>query len=119
MHDGVAEKAQAVIADYANSFERAVAAGVKIAMGTDTGVGPHGTNLEELPLMAEGGMTAAQVLSATTKSAAELLRLGDETGTIMPGKRADLVVLAGDPFALATVKAGIRAVYVAGRKVRG
>ena len=119
LHDGVAEKAQQVVADHASSFARAVAAGVKVAMGTDTGVGPHGSNLDELPLMAAGGMTPAQVLTATTKSAAELLRLGDESGTIMPGKRADLVVLAGDPFDLAGLKANIRAVYVAGRKVRG
>jgi imidazolonepropionase-like amidohydrolase len=119
LHDGVAEKAQQVIAAHASSFARAVAAGVKVAMGTDTGVGPHGSNLDELPLMAAGGLTPAQVLAATTKSAAELLRLGDETGTIAPGKRADLVLLAGDPFDLVGLKANIRAVYVAGRKVRG
>jgi imidazolonepropionase-like amidohydrolase len=88
-------------------------------MGTDTGVGPHGSNLDELPLMTAGGMTPAQVLTATTQSAAELLRIGDKTGTIIPGKRADVVVLDGDPFDLASVKANIRAVYVAGRKVRG
>ncbi len=63
LHDGVAEKAQAVIAAHASSFARAVAAGVKIAMGTDTGVGPQGSNLDELPLMAAGGMTPAQVLT--------------------------------------------------------
>jgi len=117
--DGVVAKAKDVIAAHASAFARAVAAGVKIAMGTDTGVGPHGTNLDELPLMAAGGMTPAEVLTATTSSAAELMGLGDETGTIMPGKRADLVVLAGDPFDLASLKANIRAVYAAGRKVRG
>ncbi len=63
-------------------------------------------------------MTQAQVLTATTKSAAELLGIGDETGTIMPGKRADLVVLAGDPFDLPKLKDNIRAVYKAGQKVR-
>ena len=117
--DGVAAKAREVIDAHTSAFARAVAAGVKIAMGTDTGVGPHGSNLDELPLMAAGGMTPAQVLTATTKSAAELLRIGDETGTIMPGKCADLVVLAGDPFDLAKLKSNIRAVYAAGRKVRG
>ena len=117
--DGVVAKAEEVIAAHASAFARAVEAGVKIAMGTDTGVGPHGTNLDELPLMAAGGMSPAQVLAATTSSAAELLRVGDDSGTIMPGKRADLVVLAGDPFDLAGLKANIRAVYSAGRKVRG
>jgi imidazolonepropionase-like amidohydrolase len=117
--DGVTAKARDVIAAHASAFARAVSAGVKIAMGTDSGVGPHGGNLDELPLMASGGMTPAQVLTATTRSAAELLRIGDETGTVMPGKRADLVVLAGDPFDLANLKENIRAVYAAGRRVRG
>ncbi len=116
--DGVAAKARDVMAAHASSFARAVAAGVKIAMGTDSGVGPHGSNLDELPLMAAGGMTPGQVLAATTSSAAELLRIGDESGTITPGKRADLVVLAGDPFDFAGLKANIRAVYLAGRRVR-
>jgi imidazolonepropionase-like amidohydrolase len=117
--DGVVAKAQDVMAAHASAFARAVAAGVKIAMGTDSGVGPHGSNLDELPLMAAGGMNPAGVLTATTKSAAELLGIGDDTGTILPGKRADLVVLAGDPFDLANLKSNIRAVYAAGRKVRG
>lgn len=117
--DGVRAKAEEVIAAHADAFARAVAAGVKIAMGTDSGVGPHGTNLDELPLMAAGGMPPAQVLAATTSSAAELLGVADETGTVMPGKRADLVLVAGDPLDLASLKQNIRAVYVAGRRVRG
>ena len=116
--DGVLAKARDVIAAHASSFERAVAAGVKIAMGTDCGVGPHGSNLDELPLMAAGGMTPAQVLTATTQSAAELMGIGEETGTITPGKRADLIVLAGDPYELGCLKANVRAVYAGGRKVR-
>ena len=117
--DGVRAKAEEVIAAHADAFARAVAAGVKMAMGTDSGVGPHGTNLDELPLMAAGGMTPAQVLAATTSSAAELLGVADETGTVMPGKRADLVLVAGDPLDLASLKQNIRAVYAAGRRVRG
>jgi imidazolonepropionase-like amidohydrolase len=119
LHDGVAAKAEDVIAEHARAFARAVAAGVKIAMGTDSGVGPHGGNLDELPLMEAGGMTPAQVLTATTQSAAELMRIGDQAGTIMPGKRADLVLVAGDPYDLANLKASIRAVYKAGTRVRG
>lgn len=117
--EGVRAKAEEVIAAHADAFARAVAAGVQIAMGTDSGVGPHGTNLDELPLMAAGGMTPAQVLAAATGSAADLLGIGDQTGTIMPGKRADLVAVAGDPFDLANLKQNIRAVYQEGRKVRG
>jgi imidazolonepropionase-like amidohydrolase len=115
----VLAKAQEVIAAHADAFARAVAAGVKIAMGTDSGVGPHGTNLDELPLMAGGGLTPAQVLAATTSSAAELLGVADETGTIAPGKRADIVVLAGDPFELAKLKESIHSVYSGGAQVRG
>jgi imidazolonepropionase-like amidohydrolase len=117
--DGVLAKAQDVMAAHADAFARAVAAGVKIAMGTDSGVGPHGDNLDELPLMAAGGLTPTQVLTATTSSAAELLQVADETGTIMPGKRADIIILAGDPLDLANLKSNIRAVYVGGRRVRG
>jgi imidazolonepropionase-like amidohydrolase len=119
LHDGVAAKAQDVIAAHASAFAAAVEAGVKIAMGTDSGVGPHGANLDELPLMAAGGMTPVQVLTATTQSAAELLRIGDQAGTIMPGKRADLILLAGDPYDLLNLKPNVRAVYMAGTKVRG
>ena len=117
--DGVLAKAEEVTEAHAEAFARAVAAGVKIAMGTDSGVGPHGSNLDELPLMAAGGLSPAQALAATTGSAAELLQVADETGTIMPGKRADIVALAGDPWNLADLKANIRAVYMGGVRVRG
>jgi imidazolonepropionase-like amidohydrolase len=117
--EGVAAKAAEVIEAHDASFAKAVAAGVKIAMGTDSGVGPHGSNLDELPLMAAGGMTPARVLAAATSSAAELLQVADETGTISPGKRADLVAVAGDPFDLASLKHNIRAVWSGGRLVRG
>jgi len=116
--EGVVNKAKEVMAAHAGAFARAVAAGVKVAMGTDSGVGPHGSNLDELPLMAAGGLTPAQVLTATTSSSAGLLQLAEETGTIRPGMRADIVVLAGDPFDLPNLKQNIRSVYSGGRKVR-
>jgi imidazolonepropionase-like amidohydrolase len=86
-------------------------------MGTDSGVTPHGDNLEELQLMAENGMTPEQVLVATTASAARLMKLDDELGTIEPGKRADLVVVDGDPYDFATLRSRIDAVYQDGRLV--
>lgn len=112
-------KARDVLQAHHDSFARAVSAGVKIAMGTDSGVGPHGANLAELELMAQGGMTPQQVLAATTSSAAELLNMSDEVGTIAPGKRADLVVIDGDPLDLAGLKTNIHSVYKDGVKVRG
>ncbi|HEX8005168.1 MAG TPA: amidohydrolase family protein [Trebonia sp.] len=116
--DGVLEKAQVVAETHHESFGRAVAAGVKVAMGTDSGVGPHGRNLDELVLMASCGMAPADVLAATTSSAAELLGLGDQAGSLSPGKRADVVVVAGDPFDLAGLRQNIRAVYKDGQLVR-
>jgi imidazolonepropionase-like amidohydrolase len=117
--DGVLEKAQEVIETHHASFARAAAAGVKVAMGTDSGVGPHGRNLDELTLMAAAGMAPEDVLVATTSSAAELLGLGDQVGSLTPGKRGDVVVVAGDPFDFASLKANIRAVYKDGQLVRG
>ena len=112
-------KALEVSEAHADSFRRAVAAGVKVAMGTDSGVTPHGRNLAELELMAKGGMAPAQVLAATTSGAAELLGVAGELGTLEAGKRADVVVVDGDPFELATLGDRIAAVLQDGRLVAG
>ncbi len=64
-------------------------------------------------------MSPAAVLVATTRDAAVLLGMDDELGTIEPGKRADLVVLDGDPYAFAGYRDRIRAVYQDGRLVAG
>jgi imidazolonepropionase-like amidohydrolase len=117
--DAARRKAAEVAEAHADSFRRAVAAGVKVAMGTDSGITPHGRNLAELELMAKGGMEPAQVLAATTSSAAELLGVADELGTLEPGKRADVVVVDGDPFELATIGDRIAAVVKDGRLVAG
>lgn len=112
-------KAREVLSAHHDSFARAVSAGVKVAMGTDSGVGPHGANLAELGLMTAGGMTPQQVLAATTSSAADLLDMADEIGTVTAGKYADLCVVSGDPFDLDNLKSNIRAVYKNGVRVRG
>ena len=110
-------KAHEVVEAHADSFRRAVAAGGKVAMGTDSAVTPHGANLRELELMEDGGMTPAEVLMASTKTAAELLGVEDELGTIEPGKRADLVVVDGDPLLLKGYRDRIRGVYLDGELV--
>jgi imidazolonepropionase-like amidohydrolase len=112
-------KAREVVEAHRDSFRRAVEAGVKVAMGTDAGVVPHGTNLEELQLMADGGMSPEDVLVATTRTAAELMGLGRELGTIEPGKRADLVVVAGDPLDFRDLAGRIERVYQDGMLVAG
>jgi imidazolonepropionase-like amidohydrolase len=99
------------------AFERAAAAGVRVAMGTDCPVAPHGTNLRELQLMAEHGFTPEQALVAATSSAAELMGLSDRLGTIEPGKLADLVVVDGDPFEFEKLRERVEAVYKEGVRV--
>jgi imidazolonepropionase-like amidohydrolase len=112
-------KAREVSEAHADSFRRAVAAGVRVAMGTDSAVTPHGENLRELELMVAGGMTPDEVLVSTTRTAAELMGLERELGTLEPGKRADLVVVDGDPLDLGGLDARIAAVYQDGRLVAG
>ena len=97
----VVEKARAVIEIHRAAFRHAVEAGVRIAMGTDSGVTPHGRNLRELSLMVEGGMTPGAALEATTRSSAQLLGVDADLGTIEEGKLADLVVVTGDPLDVA------------------
>jgi imidazolonepropionase-like amidohydrolase len=91
-------KAREVLADHQASFRLAVERGVRIAMGTDTGVGPHGTNAEELQRMVEGGMPPMQAIVATTRTAAECSRIAHLTGTLEVGKRADILAVDGDPL---------------------
>ncbi|HEX5901507.1 MAG TPA: amidohydrolase family protein [Actinomycetota bacterium] len=100
-----------------DAFRLAADAGVKVAMGTDCPVAPHGTNLRELVLMAENGFTPEQALVAATSSAAELMGLQDELGTLAPGKRADVVVVDGDPFEFDKLPERIRSVYKDGVRV--
>jgi imidazolonepropionase-like amidohydrolase len=100
-----------------DTFRRAAEAGVKVAMGTDCPVAPHGTNLRELELMASQGYAPEQALVAATSSAAELMGLQDELGTLEPGKRADVVVVDGDPFDFPTLKDRIEQVWKEGIRV--
>ncbi|MCE3002106.1 MAG: amidohydrolase family protein, partial [Xanthomonadaceae bacterium] len=75
-------------------------AGIRIAFGTDAGVSDHGRNAEEFPLMVQyGGMSARDALASATVEAADLLGLGDEIGTLAPGKSADVIAVEGDPLA--------------------
>jgi imidazolonepropionase-like amidohydrolase len=110
-------KAREVVEIHRESFRKAVEAGVKVAMGTDSGVTPHGENLRELTLMVEGGMSPGQAIVATTATAAELMGVQDELGSLEQGKRADLVVVEGDPFDLKTLPERIEVVYKDGERV--
>jgi imidazolonepropionase-like amidohydrolase len=92
------EKAERIGALHRAAVSAAIASGVKIAMGTDAAVGPHGTNLRELGEMVRCGMTPMQAIVASTRVPAELLRRSD-LGTLAPGKLADVVAVRGDPLA--------------------
>jgi len=91
-------KAREVVEAHGDSIGRAHKAGVKIAMGTDAGVMPHGTNLRELGLMVNIGMTPMEAIVATTRTAAECLGWQDRVGTLEPGKLADVVITRSDPL---------------------
>ena len=119
LSDRVLEKVHMVIEAHTDSISRAIDAGVKIAMGTDSGVGPHGQNLRELGLMVDAGLTPTQALVATTKTAAELLGVEDDLGTIQEGKLADLVVVDGDPLDVSQLQENIVGVYKNGESVAG
>jgi imidazolonepropionase-like amidohydrolase len=79
-------------------ISRAIERGVPIALGTDAAVCPHGQNLMELSYLVDLGMDPLEAIVAGTRTAAELLGLGDRLGTLEPGKLADLVVCDGDPL---------------------
>ncbi|MGO1972740.1 MAG: amidohydrolase family protein [Propionibacteriaceae bacterium] len=105
------DKVRAMADSGKDSARRAIEAGVRIAMGTDAPLWPHGANLRELEHLVDCGLSPGQALVSATSSAAELMGLQDELGTLAPGKRADLVVVAGDPFEFGTLTERIRAVY--------
>ena len=85
------------------ALELAYPRGVKIAFGTDAGVSKHGRNADEFELMVKHGMPAAAAIKAATLNAADLLGIAAEVGSIEPGKRADLIAVAGDPLSDVTV----------------
>lgn len=81
-----------------DSFKKFLDSGVKLAMGTDTGLDPEfGENAGELELYVKLGMTPMDAIVSATKSAAEAIRLDDDLGTIEKGKIADILAIDGSP----------------------
>src|SRR5580658_8920383 len=93
----VRAKADLAVKQQDTMVRRAVELGVKIALGTDAAVYPHGSNAVEFQLMAADGMTPAQSLQAGTIAAADLLGLKDKIGALRAGMAADVVAVPGDP----------------------
>jgi imidazolonepropionase-like amidohydrolase len=94
-----AEKALAAAAAARHATKIALANGVQIALGTDAGVIPHGTNAREFFLMVDwGGMTNMQSIQAGTLNGAKLLGWDKNLGSLTNGKWADIVAVSGDPL---------------------
>ncbi|WP_066550466.1 MULTISPECIES: metal-dependent hydrolase family protein [unclassified Sphingomonas] len=91
-------KAEAAAAAAIESHRKAIAAGVKIAFGTDTGVSPHGENAQEFALMVAAGMKPADAIRAATVSAADVLGQAATLGQLAPGFEADLIAVSGSPL---------------------
>jgi imidazolonepropionase-like amidohydrolase len=94
----VVEKAAIIIPAAKKNMARAFGAGVKVALGTDAGVYPHGLNGGEFWSMVQLGLTPVQALQAGTVNAADLMGWSDRIGSVAPGKFADLVAVRGNPL---------------------
>src|SRR5215469_6705850 len=91
-------KAKVAIAAIHQTFQKALGMGIKIGLGTDAAVYPHGRNPEEFHQMVDLGMKPMDALKAGTSADAELLGLADKIGTLEPGKLADVVAVPGNPL---------------------
>lgn len=111
-------KAKQTFAVWGKGLNLAYRSGVKIALGTDSAVTPHSQAGKELALMVDkGGMTPRDALIAATKGGPDLMGLSAETGTLDPGKAADLIAVEGDPLVDPTAVQRIDYVMVEGRPI--
>ena len=93
------EKSRQVLDMKMASLRKAVAAGLKLAYGTDAGVQAHGLNGRQLVMYVEAGMSPLAAIRAATVVNAELLRMEGRIGTLRPGASADIIAVRGDPLA--------------------
>ncbi|MGA2419935.1 MAG: amidohydrolase family protein [Candidatus Acidiferrum sp.] len=91
-------KADMAIASLHGTFQKALAKNIKIGLGTDAAVYPHGRNAEEFHQMVDLGMKPVDALKAGTSSDADLLGLASKIGTLEANKFADVVAVPGDPI---------------------
>lgn len=92
------KKAEEAVASHAKNTAAAIRDGVKIAFGTDSGVGDHARNAEEFALLVNAGMTPAAAIRAATVDAATLLGQSERIGSLEPGKDADIIAVNGSPI---------------------
>jgi imidazolonepropionase-like amidohydrolase len=111
-------KTRATLGAWGKGLNLAYRNGVRIALGTDSAVAPHSEANKELGLMVtQGGMTPRDALIAATKGGPELMGLSSETGTLDPGKSADLIAVDGDPLTDPVAVTRVAYVMVEGRPV--
>jgi imidazolonepropionase-like amidohydrolase len=96
--DFLVAKAKEVLPTAKKNVAHAVQSGVKVVLGTDAGVFPHGLNARELNAMVQAGLSRLGAIQAATVNAADLLGWSDRVGTVETGKWADLVAVDGDPL---------------------
>lgn len=111
-------KANQTFAVWGKGLNLAYRTGVKIALGTDSAVAPHTRAAEEVALMVtKGGMTPRDALIAATKGGPDLMGLSAETGTLDPGKSADLIAVDGDPLTDPAAVTRVNYVMVMGKPI--
>lgn len=111
-------KAKEVIPAARKNIARAFAAGVKVALGTDAAVYPHGLNAHEFETMVKLGLTPLQSIQAGTINAADLLGWSGKVGTLEPGAWADIVAVDGDPLKDISILQRVRFVMKGGDVVK-
>jgi imidazolonepropionase-like amidohydrolase len=100
------------------SFRKALAAGVKIAFGTDAGPFPHGTQAVEFEWMTKYGMSPVAAIQSATIGAADLMGWGDRVGAVEAGKFADVIAVSGDPTTDIKLLEQVKFVMKSGTTVR-
>jgi imidazolonepropionase-like amidohydrolase len=111
-------KASQTFAIWGKGLNLAYRTGVKIALGTDSAVAPHTEANKELELMvSKGGMSPRDALIAATRGGPDLMGLSNETGTLDPGKSADLIAVSGDPLVDPTAVQRVDYVMVRGNPI--
>jgi imidazolonepropionase-like amidohydrolase len=111
-------KARAAAAARSDMFRNAVKIGVKISLGTDAAVFPHGQNAKEFKLMVDLGMAPIDALKAGTSNDADLFGIAQKVGTLEKGKLADIIAMSGDPTADITATEHVSFVMKEGKIIR-
>jgi len=119
IHPILQKKAAEIFPQARRMFGKALAAGVKIACGSDAPAIPHGTQADELIAMVDRGMTPMQALQAATVTSAELIEREHDLGRLAPGYLADIIAVPGDPSEDIKATKDVRFVMKDGRIYKG